>query len=104
MVVCVLMTPCTFGITLLIIAWVLYIEPVAVDREGLTPRVGSKLLWRDLTGVTYVRLLRSGFEMGFRVELKFSTGSAQINSHSFEKATEAVRLIESVTGRRILPA
>jgi hypothetical protein len=104
MVLCVLLTPCTFGITLLIAAWVLYIEPKAVDREGLTPRFGSKLLWRDLTGVTHVRIMRASSPVGFRIEFKFSTGSAQINSLSTAQATQAIKLVESATGRKIISA
>jgi hypothetical protein len=102
MIVLGVFAPLTFGLTLLVILWVLYIEPVAVDEEGISPRWGSKLLWKDLTGVTHVRLMRYGRPVGFRIELKFRNGSSQINSFSFPNATEAVRLVESCTGRRIL--
>jgi hypothetical protein len=103
-VMCALLAPCSFGTTLLVVLWMLYISPTAVDEEGLTPRFGNKLLWRNLSDVTPIRIERYGKPVGFRIEFKFgSTGKGQIDSFTFENAVEAIQLVESVTRRKMLP-
>jgi hypothetical protein len=101
-IACALMAPCSFGTTGLVILWMLYIWPTAVDAEGIQPRWGQKRLWRDLQEIRHVRLMRYGTQVGFRIEFKCRTGKAQIDSISFENATEAIRLAEKVTGRNML--
>jgi hypothetical protein len=56
-IACALIAPCTFGTTGLIILWMLYIWPTAVDAEGIQPRWGQKRLWRDLQEIRHVRML-----------------------------------------------
>ena len=73
--------------------------PKLVDAEGMTLRSGTRVSWRELTGVTRVRYTRYGFRVAGALELSFGRTTALIRPMYVANAEQVIAYISQVTGR-----
>lgn len=102
MVLMVLIAPISFGLTLPLLLWLLWVWPTAIDEHGLVMRFGRRHDWLDLVSARPVKLMKMSQHVGWRVEFKFRSGSPRIDSFTFVNFRQAIALIEARTGKKLL--